>query len=58
MNENHEFANFKRPFYIQTDVSDKCIGAVLSQKDDDGKEYVIIYASRILHGNEKHWETR
>ena len=36
----------RRPFQLHIDWSMLGIGAVLTQKDDDGKEYVIAYASQ------------
>ena len=36
----------RRPFQLHTHWSMLGIGDVFSQKDDDGKEYVIAYASR------------
>jgi len=38
-------------FYLDTDASDKSIGAVLSQMQD-GQEKVIAYAGRALNKNE------
>ena len=37
--------DFNKPFTIMTDASALGLGAVLSQKDDNGKEVVIHYAS-------------
>lgn len=41
-----------RPFKGQTDTSNIGLGAVPTQESDRG-EYVIAYASRLLHGHEK-----
>ena len=42
------FPEYTKPFVLNTDASDIDIGAVLSQIREDGKEYVIAYASRVL----------
>ena len=46
-----------RPFIIHTDASDYAIGAVLAQKDDDGKEHVVAYLSRSLSNHETKYTT-
>ena len=46
------FADFKKPFLLETDASIEGLGAVLSQKQDDGRYHPIAYASRSLKGGE------
>ena len=49
------YPNIARPFYIKTDASNFAIGGVLTQKDDEGRERVIAYASRTLAKAEANW---
>ncbi|CAF1103419.1 unnamed protein product [Brachionus calyciflorus] len=44
--------DLNRPFILYTDSSGYALGAILTQKDDDGNEYVCAYASRILKNAE------
>ena len=47
------FTDFEKPFLLETDASSCGLGAVLSQKQDDGKFHPVAYASRELKGGEK-----
>jgi hypothetical protein len=40
--------DFDRPFMVHTDASLKAVGAVLTQRDDDGREYAVAYHSAKL----------
>ncbi len=42
------YSDFSRPFTLETNASLKGLGAVLSQKLDDGKLHPVAYASRAL----------
>ena len=46
------FADFKKPFLLETDTLIEGLGAVLSQKQDDGQYHPMAYASRGLKGGE------
>src|SRR6266540_2418238 len=47
--------DFEKPFILYTDASREGIGTVLHQKDDQGKERIIAYASRALNQHEKNY---
>ena len=44
------FANFHKPFLLETDASSNGLGTVLSQKQLDGKYHPVAYTSRRLKG--------
>ena len=45
--------DFSRQFILHTDASHLALGATLSQIDEDGNEYVVRYASKILKDSER-----
>ena len=47
--------NFEKPFILYMDASSEGIRAVLHQKDDQGKEHIIVCASRALNQHEKNY---
>ena len=47
------FADYSRPFLLETDASHEGLGAILSQEQEDGNIRVIAYASRRLKPSEK-----
>lgn len=50
--------NYKKKFYVDTDASDAGVGAVLLQKDAEGKLRPIFFASRKLTPGERKWSVR
>ncbi len=49
--------DFSHEFILQTDASDRGVGAVLSQKDDEGNEHPTAYFSRKLLEREQKYLT-
>lgn len=51
------FPDFSLPFSIHADACDSGLGAALMQKDSNGSDVVVAYASRALHKSEKPYST-
>ena len=51
------FADFEKPFRLETDASGDGLGAVLSQKQSDGKYHPVAYASCSLKGSESKYHS-
>ena len=47
------FPDFKKPFLLETDPSGKGLGAVLSQKQDNGRYHPVAYASQTMNKTEQ-----
>ena len=50
------YANYKMPFIVYTDASERGLGAFLSQLQDNWKESAIAFASRSLSKSEKRYD--
>ena len=51
------FADFEKPFLLETEASIEGLGAVLSQKQDDGWYHPVTYASQGLKGGESRYHS-
>ena len=50
------YADYTKPFVLHMDTSAMGLGAVLYQKQEDGKEMVVAYASRTLNKSEHNYD--
>ncbi|MCG8621789.1 MAG: DDE-type integrase/transposase/recombinase [Proteobacteria bacterium] len=51
------FPDFSKPFLLETDASGRGMGAVLSQKQGDGRYHPIAYASKVFNDTEKRYHS-
>ena len=51
------FPDFNKPFLLETDASGKDLGAVFSQKQEDGHCHPIAYASRVMNATEQRYHS-
>ena len=52
------FPDFNKPFLLKTDTSGRGLGAVLSQKQADGRYHSIAYASRVMNETEQRYSNK
>lgn len=51
------FPDFSLPFFIHADACDAGLGAALMQRDGEGRDVAVAYASRAVHKSEKPYST-
>ena len=51
------FPDFDKPFLLETDASKEGLGAVLSQKQSDGRYHPVTFGSRSLTPSEKNYHS-
>ena len=50
-----DFADYTKPFLLETDASKDGLGPMLSQKQEDGQYQPITYGSRAVMPHEKNY---
>ena len=50
------YGDYKKPFKVYMDASERGLGAVLAQKQEDGSEPAIAFASHTLSKAEKQYD--
>ena len=51
------FADYTRDFLLETDASKEGLGAILSQKQEDGQFHLVAYSSQALTTHEKNYHS-
>ena len=51
------FADYTKDFLLETDASKEGLGAVLSQKQEDGQFHLVAYASQALTTHERNYHS-
>ena len=51
------FPDFDKPFLLETDASERGLGAVLSQKQEDGWYHPIAYASHVMNETKQRYHS-
>ena len=51
------FADYTKDFLLETDALKEGLGAVLSQKQEDGQFHLVAYGSRVLSMHEKNYHS-
>ena len=51
------FPDFAKPFLLEMDASKEELGAVLSQKEDDGRFHPVAFGNRSLMPTEKNYHS-
>ena len=51
------FPDFAKPFLLETDASNEGLGAVLSQKQDDGRFHPVAFGSHSLTPTERNYHS-
>jgi hypothetical protein len=46
-----------KPYYLETDASGAAMGAILSQRQEDGRLHPIVYMSQSFSGAEYDYDT-